>query len=270
LKLVDVAGKGGNYFLNVGPTAEGIIPPVCAKSLKEIGEWLSINGESIYETTASPFNYLSWGSATRRGNKIYLHVNKWPADGRLIVPIKSGVQKAYLLQDADNSLKIKRSKERVVINLPRFAPDKIVSVVVVEIEGEPDVFPMLTLNKKAMASSELKEENSVMKLFDNNPKSIWCGAKGSDSAFVEIDLEKLEPVAGFAFAEPYRLWNNKTQGFKLEYKNGDTWEMISSGKTKGVGYEENFTPIKARYVRLTISNKEESPRLNEWTLRRAE
>ncbi|HEY0947155.1 MAG TPA: alpha-L-fucosidase, partial [Opitutaceae bacterium] len=53
--LVDIVSKGGNYLLNVGPTAEGVIPPESRNVLRVVGEWLQTNGEAVYGAQASPF-----------------------------------------------------------------------------------------------------------------------------------------------------------------------------------------------------------------------
>ena len=94
-KLVDIASKGGNFLLNVGPTAEGILPPPSVERLEAIGKWMKTNGESIYGTTASPFARLDWGRATQKQlpdgrTRLYLHVFDWPKDGRLVVPQSNG------------------------------------------------------------------------------------------------------------------------------------------------------------------------------------
>ena len=88
--LIDIASKGGNYLLNVGPTAEGLIPAPSVERLQAIGKWMKVNGESIYGTQASPFKTLPWGRCTKKltdgGTTLYLHVFQWPSDGQLLVP----------------------------------------------------------------------------------------------------------------------------------------------------------------------------------------
>lgn len=135
-RLADIASKGGNFLLNVGPTAEGIIPEPSVKRLAAMGEWMKVNGESIYGTTASPLGKLPWGRCTAKPGKLYLHVFSWPKDGKLQVPgLKSKVIKAYLLADEKHAkLPVKSKGKNKVITVPKKAPDKIDSVVVLEIK----------------------------------------------------------------------------------------------------------------------------------------
>jgi len=63
-KLVDIASKGGNFLLNVGPTPEGELPAPCVERLQEIGRWMRVNGEAVRGTDASPFEELRWGRCT--------------------------------------------------------------------------------------------------------------------------------------------------------------------------------------------------------------
>ena len=136
--LIDVVSKGGNYLLNVGPTAEGEIPEASLERLRQIGDWMKVNGEAIYATTASPFQrQLPWGRCTQKPGKLFLHVFDWPADGKLVVPVANRVVKAYWLAKPDAALGTSNRAEGVEIRLPRQAPDSTApSVVVAEIQGE--------------------------------------------------------------------------------------------------------------------------------------
>jgi alpha-L-fucosidase len=141
--LIDIASKGGNYLLNVGPTSEGEIPQPSIERLAEIGKWMKVNSESIYGTTASPFKELSWGRCTTKlsGDEatLYLHVFDWPADGKLIVPgLKNTVQEAHLLA-THSKLKTSASADGVVVSVPGAAPDRISSTIVLRIKGAPEV-----------------------------------------------------------------------------------------------------------------------------------
>jgi len=133
--LCDIASKGGNYLLNVGPTSQGVIPQPEVDRLEAIGQWLKKNGEAIYGTSASPFRKLDFGRCTRKGDKLYLMAFDWPKDGKLNVPMSNKISKAYLLTGPDKTLQTGSLPEGAQIEVPSTAPDPIVSVVVAEVEG---------------------------------------------------------------------------------------------------------------------------------------
>jgi alpha-L-fucosidase len=139
--LIDIASKGGNYLLNVGPTAEGVIPEPEVQRLAEMGRWLRVNGEAIYGTSAGPFPALTWGRCTRKGRTLYLHVFDWPKDGLLRVPLKNKIRRAYLLADRHRALACSPSGDALQIQVPATAPDPVASVVALQVEGEPAVAP---------------------------------------------------------------------------------------------------------------------------------
>jgi len=136
-KLVDIASKGGNFLLNVGPTAEGLIPGPSVERLAAIGQWMNLNSESIYGTTASPLGEVPWGRCTAKPGKLYLHVFDWPASGKLEVSgLKNKVKKAYLLADKKRAklLVTRKGREKAVITVPSKATDPLNTVIVLEIE----------------------------------------------------------------------------------------------------------------------------------------
>lgn len=72
--LVKAAGMGANLLLNVGPQPNGELPAAALQRMKEMGKWLKENGETIYGTDAGPFPAQSWGTTTRKGNRLFVHV----------------------------------------------------------------------------------------------------------------------------------------------------------------------------------------------------
>ncbi|MDD2762835.1 MAG: alpha-L-fucosidase [Opitutaceae bacterium] len=138
-KLVDIASKGGNFLLNVGPNAQGEIPAPSVERLREFGAWLHANQESIYGTTASLFHRLPWGRSTTKGSALYLHVFDWPADGRLVVSgLRTPVRRASLLA-LPQALATKAEGADLVVTLPEKAPDAVASVIKLEFASPPVV-----------------------------------------------------------------------------------------------------------------------------------
>ena len=142
-RLVEIVSQGGNYLLNVGPTAEGIIPSASVDILRQVGAWVERNGESIYGTTASPFPGLPWGRCTVKGSSLYLHVFDWPHEGRLeISGLKNRALNAYLLADKDQELQVTQTGTMVCVSVPSARPvDEPDTVIVLEIAGAPEVDP---------------------------------------------------------------------------------------------------------------------------------
>lgn len=143
-KLADIASKGGNFLLNIGPKADGTFPQESITRLQAIGDWMNKNGESIYGSKASPFKKLVWGRCTQKpikgGTRLYLHVFEWPGNGQLVVPgIYNPAKKAFLLADAKTTLNVNRQQDALIITIPEKPVNEINSVVVLDIKGKPDV-----------------------------------------------------------------------------------------------------------------------------------
>jgi len=143
--LVDIASKGGNFLLNVGPTARGQFPPEALERLEGMGRWMERFGESIYGTQASPFEGLPWGRATMRPGEgtttLYLQVFDWPLAGALYVPgLGNQPLRAWIVGDEETQLEVSRTETDVVVKVPSGAPDAICTAVALEIEGTPLIY----------------------------------------------------------------------------------------------------------------------------------
>jgi alpha-L-fucosidase len=101
-KLIDIASKGGNFLLNVGPTAEGVFPEAINQRLAQIGAWMKVNGECIYGTTKSPFRRLPFeGRSTAKGATLYVEVFNWPAGGLTLRDLETPVSSAWALDGGE-------------------------------------------------------------------------------------------------------------------------------------------------------------------------
>jgi alpha-L-fucosidase len=267
-KLSDIVSKGGNFLLNVGPTAEGEIPQPSIERLYKIGEWMHVNSEAIYGTDPNPFLYLPLGRATLKGQKLFLHVVRWPEDGVLKVPVLNEAKRAYTLGSAGSNLKVKQYADRVEISVPPEAPDDVLPVVALEFKGELCVHPVPTAGKTGKASSA-GEGSPVSNLFDENTGTTWMGAPGESKAWIEVDLEKEILIGNIILAEPMER-RKKEQEFLLQYKKDGNWIDIISARTGNASSSREFNPVKARYFRLNITGSDgDVPILSEWVLNRA-
>lgn len=154
-KLVDATSKGGNYLLNVGPMANGIIPQEAQANLRTVGQWLKKNGEAVYGAGPTPWGEefgeaSAKGEKDLRGNPLVLAHNEWRVTtkpGKLyftffeeprvpfeLPPMKNKVLRAYQLEDG-KPVTVKQEDGKTTLDMPRPMWDPMATTVVVEIEG---------------------------------------------------------------------------------------------------------------------------------------
>ncbi|MEM2905098.1 MAG: alpha-L-fucosidase [Candidatus Bathyarchaeia archaeon] len=135
--LVRCAAGGGNYLLNVGPKPDGTIPRPSLTRLREIGAWMKVNSESIYGSERCPFGGGMIGLTTAKGNRVYLHILRWPGREACIAGIKNKVLSARLLA-TEQRVQVDRRGDRTFFRgLPRYPPDPYDTVLVIELDGKP-------------------------------------------------------------------------------------------------------------------------------------
>lgn len=271
--LTDVASKGGNYLLNVGPTAEGLFPQPSIDRLREIGEWMKLNGEAIYGTSASPFKKLDWGRCTqkqiKKDTRLYLHVFDWPNDSTLEIPgLLNKPIKAYLLDDANKTpIPFEVNDGSVILKVADKAPNEINSVIVLDIKGksqvgnapeiisESDIFTNdLAIIIKSSADKvdvrytldgSLPTKDSPVALGkiilkDNAVISTRCFKKGKAiSDTTQRIFKKVELI-------PSEKIDNLTKGINYKFYEGQFSEIPGFDSLKVVheGVIDNFTLIK--------------------------
>jgi alpha-L-fucosidase len=127
--LAEVASKGGNLLLNIGPDATGTLPKEAVETLRGVGRWMKANSDSIYGTTSAAYSQVKGALTTRKANRIYLHVFEWPTDRTLDLP--KGAIHASLLAGG-KKLTIRGGK----IILPALQPDPADTVIVCRLQAK--------------------------------------------------------------------------------------------------------------------------------------
>jgi len=255
--LVDIVSKGGNYLLNVGPTAEGIIPQPEIDRLQAVGAWLKVNGEAIYDAHGSPFpKALPWGRVTQKDGRLYLHIFNWPADGKLVIPMTTQVKKAWLLSAPTTPLTSQSTEQGISIQLPPTAPDAIASVVALEIAGPVNPLPPPPLaqaddNSITLPADEAELLNSehqpvTAKLEESSGKTnIGYWTDVHDYAQWKVDVKH---PGTFNVAIDYA---SESSGEKNEFVLSINGQPVAHGVIASTGSWKKYTIINTEA--LTIS-----------------
>lgn len=173
INLVDVISKGGNYLLNIGPSADGSIPEESERRLSAIGEWIKLNCTSIRGVQPNPFIYeFPWGAVTAHSNRLYLHLFNNTEDKLMLYGLRNKVNCAYVLSNNMNHIvdvfqhKISGLDCFVThLFLPSETRKQTVPVVVLELDENVDV----DLSLLPHSGGALVLEASLAEIHENNP-----------------------------------------------------------------------------------------------------
>ncbi len=229
--LIDIASKGGNYLLNVGPTSEGIIPAPEVNLLKEAGKWMRVNGESIYATSASPYKKLPFeGRATVKGSTLYLNVFDWPSTGLVLPGLQTPVKSAKAIANGQMLTVTKRADGSLEISRPTVITP-MSTTIALSLEGKPVVIEpevliepnrsgtlALTANNAELDGNEIKVQDSG----DNANVGFWTNPK--DSVLWKISIPGKETNAfqcRITFACPKGV-------------EGSSFTLLMDGKDTGI------------------------------------
>lgn len=252
-RVAEVASQGGNLLLGVGPDAAGQIPPAAAERLEDLGRWLRVNGEAIYGTVAGPFPRLPWGCATRKGDRLYLHVLAWPKDRALTIPLISGTKGAWLLAQPNQPLEVTRQGDATRIVLPATPIDATDTVVVLQLEGEPKARPLASAGATAEAS--VSEANfPAAQVLDRSLSRRWMAPAGTTEATLTLTLATADTIGAVAIDEP-DVWPRLRQHLRVEAETAaGTWITVGKDVTTGLGQVIALKPTLTKRLRLTLAS----------------
>jgi alpha-L-fucosidase len=277
--LVRSAGGDGNLLFNVGPTAEGEIEPLQVERLKEMGQWLSKYGYSIYNTRGGPFKPTDWGVSTRKGNTIYLHILQWEKGSpKITLPGMDMEILSCKLAHHGGDVKLTKSEEGYLIEFSEKELQPLNTIVELELAGnamnlKPTEISSFSLSylKKLNASSNTDEghwsSNNNWIDLRSLTNGEWAGAswesdKNDRTPWVEIDLSKPEKITQAVIYER----GNSVKSFELQALVGEKWKTIYKGTTIGSRAEIKLPKTTAQKFRLVLKEYAQIPGLYEIVL----
>jgi alpha-L-fucosidase len=266
--LVTGAGRNGNLALNTNPMPDGRIEPRQAERFREIGQWMTQYGESIYGTRGGPFLGLDCLS-TRKDNRIYVHVLKWHTERLRLPGIPRRIVSSKLL--TGGTATVRQTEEQIEIDVPAEQRQPLDTIIALELDGsaaelKPVPVPVasLTFGKKVTASSVYPEPVGATYrpefAVDGDPDGGWTFAKDLKSAWLEVDLGQTHTFNKAEIHERY----DRVRAFRIQAKQGDHWVTVHEGTRIGEELSITFPAVTAQFVRLEVLDTTINPLIAEF------
>ncbi len=268
--LVLTVGSGGNLLLNVGPMPTGEIEPRQVAVLKEVGDWLKVNGAAVYGLRGGPLKPGAWGASMHKDRTIYLHILSWN-DAPEFFP-SPGAKIASVTRLDGRPVKFSQSDKGFAVDMPASEHDPVDTILKLTLAENgpaaeqlvPVLVPTRSLGRlQTVTASHVAEQ--AAKLVDDDPATQWV--PGVRQCWAEIDLGKDRTFRRVDIREEGNAWEQRTKDFELLARPAnaapDAWQTLDKGKSIGSTYSKSFAPVTARYLRLKINDSGSLPRFSE-------
>ncbi len=272
--LANCAGGDGNILLNVGPRPDGKIAPEQVARLKDIGEWMKKNGESICGTRGGPFKPAKDFTSTRKGSTIYLHFIGERREVKLpAIPV--AIKSAKVTCGAEVDLKDEADGAKMV-TIKGDCLDDVDNVVVLEMAGDAmSIAPVAVEGGasggsatagKATASVVFGGNYEADKAFDGDAETRWATPGGTHAAWIAIELPAAKKIS-CALVQQDASYADRIEAYEFQCEENGAWKTLCSGEKIAAQGRLVFDPVTAKKFRLNITKANEGPTINEIVLK---
>jgi alpha-L-fucosidase len=263
--LVASVGGDGNFLFNVGPMPTGQIEPRQVERLKEMGDWLTRYGESIYGTRGGPFKSGTWGASTYKGNRIHLHFFNWHGPRFALPAISRRILRASLV--TGGNVEVKQSRDGVRVTVAEQYQQDIDTIVALELDGPADTIEPVGVPSRSLAFDCEASSSSVYrdrasdapdKAFDDSARTGWRA--NSKEGWLDVDLGQPKTVDTALILEGSSYFG--AEKFELLCEVDGRWKSLVKGTKLGQPAILKFEPVTAQRFRLAASRAD-----RQWIVR---
>jgi len=296
--LLLCAGGNGNLLLNVGPDSLGVIPTDFEVRLNEYGRWLKPISKSIYSTKGGPYSPTPNVVCTYKGKSVFVHVMKFTNDTIIMPSLNAKVLGACIINGS--SISFIQSNKYLKLIVPANMQTPIATTIELTLNKPAEklgiILPLsttgsLAYNKKITASNSVGQFlHDATAANDDNASTFWVPGRrpnidvdkyyGSQthyiknkddikaifetSGWLEVDLGKEQTVVRVKLSERVLL-KSKILDFEIQYKKDNQWIRWVKDTQMGE-WEKELSPVKARYFRLVINERDYMSGIREFQL----
>jgi alpha-L-fucosidase len=260
--LILCAGGDGNLLFNVGPMPDGRIEPRQVERLEQMGQWLAKYGKTIYGTRGGPWMPTRSLAATRKQNKVFLHLFDYHGGTVSLPNLPVAIARYSALTGGKAT--VRQEGDRLTVSVSPAATNAIDTIVQLDLAGSAlGLAPIPTRPAVKASASNVYQgapEHGPEMAVDEDPETRWATDSGTHQAWLAVDFGKPVTFQNVRIQEAYA---GRVMKFEFQVRAGAEWKTVFSGTRLGENFTQALAPLTAREVRLNILDATEGPTISE-------